>query len=105
MALIAAHRNAGHSGGDNVAIGIYSPSSPHLHTPLPPFCPSLISLMVSVDVKHHVYLLTYVKPWPSFDTQCQRGSGANTRRKADLDKNKKQNKQKNEKRRKRVMRQ
>ena len=32
--------------------------SPHLHTPFPPFCPSLISLMVSVDVKHHVYLLT-----------------------------------------------
>ena len=28
--------------------------SPHLHTPFPQ---SLISLMVSVDVKHHVYLL------------------------------------------------
>ena len=27
---------------------------PNLHTP---FSPSLISLMVSVDVKHHVYLL------------------------------------------------
>ena len=27
-----------------------------LHTP-PPFSPSLISLMVSVDVKHHVYLV------------------------------------------------
>ena len=26
--------------------------------PSPPFSPSLISLMVSVDVKHHVYLLT-----------------------------------------------
>ena len=26
--------------------------------PLPPLSPSLISLMVSVDVKHHVYLLT-----------------------------------------------
>ena len=25
----------------------------------PPFSPSLISLAVSVDVKHHVYLLTY----------------------------------------------
>ena len=25
-------------------------------TPFPPFSPSLISLMVSVDVKHHVYL-------------------------------------------------
>ena len=27
---------------------------------IPPFSPSLISLMVSVDVKHHVYLLTYL---------------------------------------------
>ena len=34
----------------------------HLHTPFPPpFSPSLISLMVTADVKHHVYLLTY--PW------------------------------------------
>ena len=31
--------------------------SPHLHTPIPPFSLPLISLMVSVDVKHHVYLL------------------------------------------------
>ena len=30
--------------------------SPHLHTPFPPFSPSLISLTVSVDVKHHAYL-------------------------------------------------
>ena len=30
----------------------------HLHTPLPPFSPTLISLAVSVDDKHHVYLLT-----------------------------------------------
>ena len=36
----------------SVAIGIYSPSS---HTSFPP---SLISLMVYVGVKHHVYLLT-----------------------------------------------
>ena len=28
----------------------------HLHTPFAHFSPSLISLMVSVDVKHHVYL-------------------------------------------------
>ena len=62
MALIAAHLNAGRSGGDSVAIGIYSPSSPTSlgPTPFPPFSPSLISLMVSVDVKHHVYLLTYL---------------------------------------------
>ena len=44
-----------HSGGDSVAIGIWSPSSPHLHTPFPPFSLSVISLMVSVDVKHQVY--------------------------------------------------
>ena len=44
MALITAQLNAGHSGGDSVAIR------------LPPFSLSLISLMVSVDVKHHVYL-------------------------------------------------
>ena len=30
---------------------------PHLHTPFHPFSPSLISRTVSVDVKHHVYLL------------------------------------------------
>ena len=57
MALIAAHLNAGHSGGDNVAIGIYSPSS---HTSIPPFSPSLVSLMVSVDVKHHVFLVHFL---------------------------------------------
>ena len=34
--------------------------SPHLNTPFPPFSPSLISLMVSVDVKHHVHLLSTV---------------------------------------------
>ena len=32
--------------------------SPHLHTPFPPFSPSLISRTVSVDIKHHVYVLT-----------------------------------------------
>ena len=51
MALIAAHLNAGHSGGDSIAIGIYILSL------LPPFSLSVISLMVSVDVKHHVYLV------------------------------------------------
>ena len=35
--------------------------SPHLHTTFPPFSPSLISLVVSVDVKHHVYLLFQVQ--------------------------------------------
>ena len=34
----------------------------HLHTlSPPPFSPSLISLMVSVDVKHHVYLLVHIR--------------------------------------------
>ena len=32
----------------------------HLHTPFPHFSPSLISLTISVDVKHHVYLLAAV---------------------------------------------
>ena len=32
---------------------------PHLHTPFAPFSPSLISLVVSVAVKHHVYLINY----------------------------------------------
>ena len=32
--------------------------SSHLRTPFPTFSPSLISRTVSVDVKHHVYLLT-----------------------------------------------
>ena len=46
---------------------IISPSfSPHLHTPSPPLSPhpspSLISLVVSVDVKHHVYVLIYLHP-------------------------------------------
>ena len=34
--------------------------SPNLHTPFPPFSPSLISRTVSVDVKHHIYLLIYL---------------------------------------------
>ena len=36
MALIAAHLNAGHSGGDSVAIDIYSPSSPSSPISIPP---------------------------------------------------------------------
>ena len=39
--------------------------SSHLHTSLPPFSPSLISLMVSVDVKHHVYFI-----YPPSPSQC-----------------------------------
>ena len=42
--------------GDSVAIGIIISLFPHFHTPLPPFSPSLMSLMVSVDVKYHVYI-------------------------------------------------
>ena len=33
--------------------------APPFPPPPPPISPSIISLMVSVDVKHHVYLLTY----------------------------------------------
>ena len=38
MAVIAAHLNAGHSGGDSVAIGIYTlplPPPPHSLLPVP----------------------------------------------------------------------
>ena len=71
MALIAAHLNADHSGDDSVAIGIYSPSFP---TSIPPFSPSLISLMVSVDVKHHVYILTYPHPLPKEEKRKKKKS-------------------------------
>ena len=46
------------SDGDSVVIGIYNLPLPPPPYPLSPFSPSLISLMVSLDVKHHVYLLT-----------------------------------------------
>ena len=58
MALIAAHLNAGHSGGDGVAIGIYSlPPPPY---PLPPILPvpNKPQLWFLWTFKHHVYLLT-----------------------------------------------
>ena len=42
---------------DRYIISLPPPPPPY---PLPPFSPSLISLKVSVDVKHHVYLLTYL---------------------------------------------
>ena len=54
MALIAAHLNAEVT-GDSVATLVYNRSRPPLPYPLPPGSsgpPSLISLMVSVDVKH-----------------------------------------------------
>ena len=57
MALIAARLNAEVilvvTGTDRYIICL--PPPPHLHTPFPLFSPSLISLTVSVDVKHHVY--------------------------------------------------
>ena len=68
MALIAAHLNAGHSGGecsDRYMISL-SPTSMG-------FSPSLISLMVSVDVKHHVHLLTGAGPEYSLYEQVQTG--------------------------------
>jgi len=57
MALIAAHLNAGVILVVTVWRWYVISLLPHLHSPLPPFTPSQISLMVSVDVKHHVYLL------------------------------------------------
>ena len=44
-------------------------SFPHIHTPFSPFSPSLISLMVSVDVKHHVYSLCIVSHNSKSDIQ------------------------------------
>ena len=53
-----------HSGGECSDRYIISLSS-HLRTP---FSPSLISRMVSVDIKHHVYLLAvWIQIWPSVD--------------------------------------
>ena len=59
MALVAAHLNAGVILVVSVAIGIQSPSPPTYIPPCPHFSPSVISLMVFVDAKHHVYLLTF----------------------------------------------
>ena len=57
MAVIAALLNAAVIlDCDSVAIGIYNhpfPPPPYTH----PRSPSLMNLTVSVDVKHHVYLL------------------------------------------------
>ena len=55
MALIAAHQKSfwWWQCSDRYIISL----SPHLHTPFPPLSPSLISLVVSVEVKHHVYCL------------------------------------------------
>ena len=60
MALSAAHLNSEVILVVSVAIGIIIISlfAPPPY-PLPPFSPSLISLMVTVDVEHHVYFLTY----------------------------------------------
>ena len=54
MALIDAHLNVGVT--LVVTMYIYKPSSP-TSIPPSPFSPSLISLVVSVGLKHHVYLL------------------------------------------------
>ena len=60
MALIAAHLNAEVILVETVCSDRYIISlSPHLHTPFLQFAPSLISLMVYVDVRHHVYLLFF----------------------------------------------
>ena len=58
-----------HSGDDSVAIGIYIISlCPHRHAP------SLISLTVSVDVKHRVYLLCLRRDqsWHCLEERCRK---------------------------------
>ena len=62
MALTAAHLNAGVILVMTVHRQLYSFPLPPLpySLPPPPFSPSLISLMVSVNAKYHVYLLTYL---------------------------------------------
>ena len=47
---------------------------PHLHNPSP-FYPSLISLMGSVDVKHHVYLLALFRVGVRGQELCESGGG------------------------------
>ena len=50
--LHAHFKRRSHSGGDSAATGYIISLFPHVR-----ISPSLISLTVSVDVKHHVYLL------------------------------------------------
>ena len=59
MAVIAAHLNAG------IILVVIQCSDRYIKSPSPyttippsPLSPSLISLVVSVGLKHHVYLLT-----------------------------------------------
>ena len=63
MALIAAHLNAGVilvvTVSRYVSVIYINSLFPHLHRPFPPISLSLISLMIYVDVKHHVYLPAY----------------------------------------------
>ena len=70
MVLIASHLNAEvwwWQCSDRYIISL-SPPPPY---PLPsPFSPSLISRTVSVDVKHHVYLLTLLHPPPLCSSHC-----------------------------------
>ena len=60
MVIIAFHFNAGIILVVTVWRQLYNLLLPQTLYPLPPFPPSLISLMVSVDVKHHVYLTHYL---------------------------------------------
>ena len=60
MSLIAASLNAGVILVVQCSDG-YNLPLPRPPFPLPLFSPSLISLMVYVDIKHHVYLLAISK--------------------------------------------
>ena len=63
---------------DRYIISLSPPTPlPHLHTPFLLFSPFLMSRTVSVDVKHHVYLLTYLATWLGRKTWEDIGKGNN----------------------------
>ena len=65
MALIASHLNAEVIQVMTLLQQEYNLPLPPPPYPLPPFSPSLINLMVSVDVKHYVYGGRDIYAWTS----------------------------------------